>query len=168
MKWLGYPICGLASAALTAWMFSGGHFVGPDRRLDPPSFDFSYIDFVSIMLTILTVMLAALAIGIGLIAFSTIAEIKKEAGRIAIAATESVLEDVPDRVSNEVQKSVEEQLPETMEAKLVTVIENAGKTGVLDTALQKALARITFGGAQSNSELTEGFDPENDREGDNA
>jgi hypothetical protein len=149
-------------------MFSGGHFVGPARRLDPPSFDFSYTDFVSVLLTILAVMLAALAIGIGLVAFRTIAEIKKEAGRVAIAATESVLESVPDRVSSAVQTSVEEQLPETMEAKLVTVIENAGKTGVLDTALQKALARMAFGGAQSNSELAEGFDPENDREGDDA
>lgn len=167
MKWLGYPICGLASAAFTAWMYNGGHFVGPARRLDPPSFDFSYSDFVSILLTILAVMLAALAIGIGLVAFRTIAEIKKEAGRIAVTATETVLADVPDRVSNAVQKSVEEHLPETMEAKLVTVIENAGKSGVLDTALQKALARMAFGGAQSNSELAEGFDPENDREGDN-
>lgn len=168
MKWLGYPLCGFASAGLTSWMYSGGHFVGPARRLNPPTFDLSYSDFVSVLLTILAVILAALTIGIGMIAFRTIAEIKKEAGLSATKVAETVLKDVPERVAGEVKKSVEEQLPETMEAKLVTVIENAGKTGVLDSALQKALARMAFGGAQSNSELAEDFDPENYKEGNDA
>jgi len=53
----------------------------------------AYLNFVSVMLTAVTVVLAALAIGIGIIAAYTFREIKDEAKRTAKVAAKEVSDD---------------------------------------------------------------------------
>ena len=142
--------------------------MGPARRLNPPTVDLAYSDFISIMLTILAIVLAALAIGIGVIAFRTIAEIKDEARTIAQKTSKDVVEaelkTVPERVAKAVDRQVQDRLPKAIEDQLQDAIEKAGKSGALDEALQKALARLSFGGG----ELAPGFEATEDEENDNA
>ncbi len=83
MRLISYILVAVISSALTAWMFTGGHIIGPSKALNPPTLELGYSDFVSILLTVLGLILAALAIVIGIVAFRTIAEIKREAKRIA-------------------------------------------------------------------------------------
>ena len=92
MKYVPYIAVALLSSALTAGMFTGGRFVGASRSLTPPTFDISYSDFVSFLLTVLAVILGALALGIGIVAFRTITEIKQEARRIALEHTKTEVE----------------------------------------------------------------------------
>lgn len=172
MKLLSYVVIAVISSGFTAWMFSGGHLVGPARRLNPPTVDLAYADFVSILLTVLAIILAALAISIGIIAFRTIAEIKDEARKIAQesskAEVEAVLNTVPERVAESVDAQVQDRLPKAIEDQLQDAIEAAGRTGRLDEALQKALARMSFGGVETNRELQPGFEATGDEENDNA
>lgn len=170
MKLIPYALIAIVSSAFTAWMFNGGHFVGPARQLNPPSFEFSYSDFISAMLTILALVLAALAIGIGVVAFRTIKEIKEDAARLAKehahTEIERALKTIPDRVNSNVAEQVIEQLPKAIEDRLENALENAGKAGILDDALEKAMAKMSFGGGMSNKELDPKFEKVND-EGDN-
>ena len=145
-------------------MFTGAHIIGPSKALNPPTLELAYSDFVSILLTVLGLILAALAIVIGIVAFRTIAEIKREAGRIAEehskAEVERSLEAVPERVANAVEEQVNERLP----AAIDQAVEKAGKEGRLDEALQKAMMLFSAGGGAMNAELQPDFEESNDEE----
>tara|TARA_R110002126_G_scaffold52897_35_gene143501 strand:- start:3233 stop:3613 length:381 start_codon:yes stop_codon:yes gene_type:complete len=122
-------------------MFTGGGVIGPSKALSPPTFNLTYSDFISILLTALGLILAALAIVIGLIAFRTIGEIKREA-------------------VNRVEKQVKEDLP----AAINEAVEKAGKEGRLDDALQNALMQFSFGGGAMNYELQPDFEEQSNKE----
>ena len=139
-----YFLIAIISSAFTAWMFTGGHVIGPSKALSPPTLNLTYSDFVSILLTALGLILAALAIVIGLIAFRTIGEIKREA-------------------VNRVEKQVKEDLP----AAIDEAVEKAGKEGRLDEALQKALMQFSVGGGVMNEELQQGFEEQSNEENNN-
>ena len=164
MKFAFYVLVAVVSSALTAWMFIGGHFIGPSKALNPPTFELTYSDFVSVLLTALGLILAALAIFIGLVAFRTIGEIKREAERIAEDHSKSEvnrsLESVPDRVAEAVEEQVKERLP----AAIDHAVEKAGKEGRLDEALQKAMMQISAGGGMMNAELQPDFEKPKDEE----
>ena len=157
-----------ASWGATAWTLNGGQVVGPSQAQSPSTLEMSYSDFVSILLTALGLILAALAIVIGIVAFRTIGEIKREAGRIAEQHSKSEVENslqaVPDRVATAVQEQVSEHLPSAIDE----AVERLGKEGRLDEALQKAMMQFTAGGGVMNEELQPGFENPNDEENPNA
>ena len=162
MRLLSYVATVFATFWATAWLFSGQQIVGPSIKPQPPNIELSYTDFVSVLLTVLGIILAALAIGIGIIAFRTMGEIKKEAGRIAEAHASTevkrALKNVPELTSTSVEQHVKEYLPDAIESGLDDAIEKAGKAGRLDAALERAIAKLGSGGGQSNRELEQGFD----------
>lgn len=158
MRFVPYAVVALCSSILTAWMYSGGNFVGPSAAMNPPTFEFSYSDFVSVLLTILGLILASLALVIGVVAFRTIGEIKREAGRIAEEHSKSEVEkslaSVPDRVAKAVGEEVRGRLPMAIDQ----AVEKAGKEGRLDDALQKAIMQMSAGGGMMNAELQPEFE----------
>lgn len=164
MRLLSYVLVVVISMALTAWMFTGGHIIGPSKELNPPTLDLAYSDFVSILLTGLGLILAALTIVIGIVAFRTIGEIKREARRIAEehskSEVEKSLQAVPDRVAKAVEGQVNEHLPSAIDE----VVERLGKEGRLDEALQKAMMQFSTGGGAMNAELQPDFEKLNDEE----
>lgn len=168
MRLISYIIIAVISSAFTAWMFTGGHLIGPSKALNPPTFELTYSDFVSILLTVLGVVLAALAIVVGIVAFRTIGEIKREAERIAKehskAEVERSLEAVPGRVAKAVEGQVNERLP----AAIDLAVEKAGREGRLDEALQKAMMQFSAGGGVMNTELQPDFEKPSDEENTNA
>ena len=129
MKLASYILVAVVSSAFTVWMFVGGHVIGPSKVPNPPTFELTYSDFVSALLTVLGLVLASLAIVIGIIAFRTIGEIKREAGRIAEehskSEVERILDSVPDRVAKAVGREVKERLP----AAIDDAVEKAGREG---------------------------------------
>jgi hypothetical protein len=167
MKYFGYILVGIVSSALTFWAVSGGYVVGPSLTLSPPRVELTYADFLSALLTILGLILAALAIVIGLVAFQTIGDIKREARRIAEehskSEVERSLETVPERVGKSVQEQVSKHLPSAIDE----AVEKAGKEGRLDEALQKAMMQFTAGGGEMNAELQPDFEKSSDAEGKN-
>ena len=158
MKYVPYVLIALASAAFTAWMFEGSHFIGPSKSISPPTFDFSYSDFVSFLLTVLAIIITALALVIGLVAFRTIGEIKREARRIAQEHSKSEVERSLDEVPERVTKAVEQEVKERLPGAIDNAVEEAGKAGRLDEALQKAIMQVSIGGAVANSELQPEFE----------
>ena len=158
MKFTSYIAIALASAAFTAWMFEGGHFVGPSRSLKPPTFDITYSDFISLLLTVLIVIIASLALTIGLIAFRTIGEIKREARRIAQDHSKLEVERSLEKVSERVTKAVEQEVKELLPGAIDRAVEEASKAGRLDEALQKAIMQISIGGGPANTELQPEYD----------
>ena len=158
MKALAYIVIGVLTSAITAWVFVGGYIVGPSRSPTPPTLALSYSDFISVLLTVLAIVLTALAIVIGIIAFRTIGEIKNEARRIAQqyskSEVERSLEDVPSRVSAAVEAEVRQRLPGAIDK----AVEDAGRAGRLDEALQKAMMQFSAGGGTTNLELQPEFE----------
>jgi len=63
-----------------------------------------YLNFVGVMLTALTVFLAAMAIGIGIIAAYTFTELKKEATSVAKEESNNVSERIAKATANEVAR----------------------------------------------------------------
>ena len=168
MKAAGYILIGVISSAITAWVFIGGMFFGPSRSPTPPTFHLSYSDFISLLLTVLAIVLTALALVIGIIAFRTIGEIKKEARIIAQehskSEVERSLEHVPRRVSEAVAAEVRQRLPDAIDKG----VESAGRAGRLDEALQKAIMQFSTGGGITNLELQPDFETPATKEDNNA
>lgn len=168
MKFISYVLAAVIGSALTAWMFTGGHFIGPSRALNPPTFELTYSDFVSVLLTTLGLILAALAIVVGIIAFRTIGEIKREAGRIAEEHSKKEVEQSLDSVPERVATAVEEQVNERLPAAIDDAVEKAGREGRLDEALQKAIMQFSAGGGTMNAELQPDFEKPKAEEDTNA
>ena len=110
------------------------------------------------MLTVLAIVLTALALVIGIVAFRTIGEIKTEARRIAQkyskSEVERSLEKVPSRVSEAVAAEVRQRMPGAIDK----AVEEAGREGRLDEALQKAMMQFSTGGGITNLELQPEFE----------
>ena len=168
MRFASYVLIAVVSSAFTVWMFVGGHVIGPSKALNPTTFELTYSDFVSVLLTVLGLVLAVLAIIIGIIAFRTIGEIKREARRIAEehskSEVERILESIPERVAQAVGGEVKERLP----AAIDDAVEKAGREGRLDEALQKAIMQFSAGGGIMNAELQPDFEKPKDEEDNNA
>lgn len=137
MRFVYYFLSASLGAALTLWALTG-QVIGPSKLVTPATIEFSYSDFVSATLTALGLILAALAIGIGIVAFRTIGEIKREAQRIA---------------EDHAKKSLEQQVRERLPAEIDAAVEKLGREGRLDEALQKAIMQISVGGGVTNAEL---------------
>lgn len=164
MRFVGYIVVALCSSGFTALMFYGGVFVGPSQVVNPPRFEFSYSDFVSFLLTVLAIILTALALVIGLVAFRTISEIKREAGRIAEEHSKAEVERRLAKVPEQVKEEVISNMPEAMRAELADAI----KRGEFEATVFKGLLQISLGGGLMNRELQPGFEEQEGEEDRNA
>ena len=162
-RFVPYILTAVACSAIAALIFyglifHGGVFVGPSNVPSPPRFEFTYSDFVSFLLTVLAVILTALILIIGLVAFRTIAEIKHEARRIAARHSKSEVEralaDVPVRVAEAVELEVKQRLPSEIDS----AVEEAVKTGRMDTPILRAILQTSMGGGTMNEELQPEFE----------
>lgn len=158
MRWIGYVLVAVLSSVATSWMYSGGHFVGPARRLDPPSTEFAYSDFVSIGLTVVTVVLGALALVIGIVAFKTVREIKQDAAAVASDTINEHMKTVPDQVNTSVDVLVKLRLPAVIQEEVTREIEAYAKDGRLGQIIERANLRRSFYNPEAEKELQPGFD----------
>lgn len=127
--------------------------------------DLQYTDFVSIMFTGATVILAGLAIMITVVAFYTFREIKNEASRKAEKAAEDKIKELEKSMQEQAEAAVEEMiLKGNVDDKLDDRIRNLLSSEQLNdlvTRYQQATKSASIGGM---NELEEEFDPEDDGE----
>lgn len=109
------------------------------------SVDLSYTDFVTVMFSGATLVLAAVALIVGLVAIFTYTGIKDEARRTIHAAVDRQMDALDERIEREVGEEAEE--------KITRAIERAGRNGALDRALERALMAIEQGGTKLSGEL---------------
>jgi hypothetical protein len=89
----------------------------------------TYLSFVSVMLTAVTVVLAALAIGIGLVAAFTFKEIKDEAKAFARLATE----DAVTAAEKSIAKAIETELsPNAIQSRIDKIAFATKSTDAMD------------------------------------
>lgn len=151
MRTLGKAIGVVAIAAIasvaTLWASGGGALVGPHSGVALMRIEVTYMDFVSVLLTVLTIVLAALAIGIGYVAFRTIKEIKEDARKIATdTATEtmnSLTAGLPGQVEITVDSIVRKELPQEIKRNVVLAIEEYAKSGELGKLLERAYIQMS-------------------------
>lgn len=162
MRWIGYPLVAILSFAAAAWMYSGGHLVGPARRITPSKIELSYADFVSVGLTVVTVVLGALALVIGIVAFKTVREIKGDAAKVASKYSTDTIEhhmkSIPSQVNTSVDAIVEERLPSIIQQEVTREIETYAVDGRLALIVEKANLRRSFLNPEADEELQPGFD----------
>lgn len=69
-----------------------------------PELDISYADFVSFLLTVVTIVLAMVAVGVGVVAAYTFREIKGDARKAVQKEIAKELQDLPRRIQEEVDR----------------------------------------------------------------
>jgi len=134
--------------------------------LDPPTIDFTYSDFVSVILTVVTVVLGALALVIGIVAFKTVREIKQDAAAVANEHSSATIEEhmktVPGQVNTSVDALVRLRLPAVIQEEVTREIEVYAKDGRLGEIIEKANLRRSFYNPEAEEELQPGFDEQQD------
>ena len=105
VAWLGGTLFGFVTCLLLFSLGVVDHVDGiPGAEKEPALALPTYLSFISVMLTAITAVLAAVAIGIGVIAAYTFREIKDEARE---AANKKVNELVEDKLSDsEIQRRI--------------------------------------------------------------
>lgn len=133
----------------------------PWQQIDP-----SRGDYVDLLLTLVTVLLAAVgiavtvgAVAIGLVAFKTLSEIKSDASK---AASQSADEKIQEAMANELQpavyEGVTESLPDALKGALLDddlahkILEEMAERGELDEVLERVVMRVQSGGPEYSEE----------------
>ena len=149
MKILGYTLAAFSGAIIIIVAVNLGVLVLP-QKIAPSSatieLNLRYTDFLTVMFAGATLVLAALAIMVGVVAIFTYQGIKDEAGR-TIEKTVAIK-----------SKQLDIQIQEHIQIAL----EKAGREGALDEALERALVSIGLGGGRLDQEADQ--DPEQDTE----
>ena len=107
MRFLSYVVILALGGLLGYFIKSYGVIHGPyssQISYSLPELHITYSDFVSILLTLVTIVLAAVAIGIGVIAAYTFREIKDDARKAVKIEVEKRLEDLPDTIRGQVNR----------------------------------------------------------------
>lgn len=145
--------------------------MGPHKGLAHMSIEVTYMDFVSVLLTVLTIVLAALAIGIGYVAFRTINEIKEDARKIgtetATQTMKKLTEDLPSQVETTVDSIVKKELPPEIKRNVIIAIEEYAKSGQLGKLLEQAYIQMSTIDPTAAQELADETEQEKQREGEN-
>lgn len=152
---LAFVLGGLAIYALSNY----DHFVGPstlNKSRTLPTLEMSYADFVTVMFTGATLVLAGVALIVGIVAVFSYQGIKREARSAIADEVKNSMTTLDGQISSEVKEQAENQM--------VELFKNAGTGGELDEALQKALLALGQGNAESSGELEVAFDPDDDGE----
>lgn len=126
-------------------------FNGPSYNLGQSAFpviNLSYSDFVTIMFTGATLVLAGVAIVIGIVAAISWRGMKDEARRSIRKEVREQAKKIDQRISHEAKEEIKK-----------AVIE-AGQDGLLNEALERALIAINQGKSKLSGELESEFDPE--------
>lgn len=147
MKWAFGAVGLFCGAGLTVILTQNGTLVLPEtggRTSGAPVFELpTYLTFIGTMLTAVTVVLAAVAIGIGLIAAFTIREIRENA-KEAVVEARRIAKDAKDEAAVGRKEALQK-------------VEEALSKEAFD---ERVAAYITKQRRISVSELEEGFDPE--------
>lgn len=164
MRTLGYALAAILGAAFTIFAANLGIVVLPEK-LTPKSvaleLDLSYTDFLTVMFAGTTLVLTALAIFVGLVAFFTYQGIKDEAVRSIEKAVEEKAPQLHEKIeqrSDELFKSKSEQLDEQIKQHIQGALERAGRDGKLDDALQRALVSMGMGLSTLDREASQDSD----------
>ena len=149
MKILGYTLAAFSGAIIIIVAVNFGILVLPEKIAPSNAvieLNLRYTDLLTVMFAGATLVLAALAIMVGVVAIFTYQGIKDEAGR-TIEKTVAV-------------KS--KQLDSQIQRRIQIALEKAGREGALDEALERALVSIGIGGGRLDQEVDQ--DPEQDTE----
>ncbi len=129
---LGAIVGGFAAVIAMVWLFGWGTQLG----VAPASFDPTRADYVDLLLTLVTILLAAIglavtvgAVVIGLVALKTLREIKDEA-------------------SSEAKAAAAKTIAETMDNTLTEMAQR----GELDEVLERVANRMQAGGPEDNDD----------------
>ncbi len=168
---LGVIFVAIVASVATLWASGGGTLVGPNKGRAPLSVEVTYMDFVSVLLTVLTIVLAALAIGIGFVAFRTIKEIKEDARKIATdTATETMAKltkDLPVQVETTVHSFVSKKLPAAIKENVILTIEQYAKSGELGKLLERAYIQMSTLDPETAKEFADETEQAKQKEGEN-
>ena len=168
---LGAIAIAVLSSVATLWAIGERTIVGPHRALAPMNVEVTYMDFVSVLLTVLTIVLAALAIGVGLVAFRTIKEIKEDARKIATeTATQTMkklTEDLPGQVEAAVDAIVKKDLPAEIKRNVIVAIEEYAKSGELGKLLERAYFQMSALDPETAREFADETEQVKQKEGEN-
>lgn len=136
-----------------------GTITGPSvlsKNAALPTINLEYTDFLTVIFTGATLVLAGVALIVGIVAMFTYQGIKREARNAIEDEVKKRMEKIDERITKEVG--------EQAETKLTELFENAGAGGEFDEVLQKALLALGQGNAESSGELEVEFDPNDDGE----
>ena len=164
MRVLGYLAVGMVvGAALALALTHFDQIVGPSKRglaVDVSTLDMSYTDFVTVMFTGATLVLAGVALVVALVAIFTYQGLKQEARRAVLDAAGEAKEQALKTLNAEVERQVatidariEKEVGIEAEDKIARVIQRAGRDGAFDEALQRALIAMGMGGVRLAEEL---------------
>ena len=151
MRALSYALASIFGAACIIVSANLGFLTLPQRLTPKDStleLNLGYTDFLTVMFAGTTLVLTALAIFVGLVAFFTYQGIKDEATRSIENAVESKAPEVYDKIeehSQELFDSKTAELDQQIEQHIQEALERAGRDGKLDEALQRALVSINMG-----------------------
>ena len=109
MRILSYLLALLLGAGLVYLFTSFDAISGPSvvrASESGATLNITYADFLSVMLTVVTIVLAALAIGVGLLAFRTVKEIKTDAR----SAVKSEVDNAMEGVKNTIEQTVAQMM----------------------------------------------------------
>lgn len=120
---------------------SGPSFLQNAKKF--PDLEMSYSDFLTVMFSAATLVLAGVALIVGIVAIFTYQGIKLEARNAIQDETDERMKQVDAQIS----KEIEEQAAE--------LLKKAGRGGEFDKALQSALMAINQGAAELDGELEE-------------
>lgn len=170
-KILGVVAIAVIASVATLWASGGGALVGPHSGGAAMRIEVTYMDFVSVLLTVLTIVLGALAIGISYVAFRTIKEIKEDARKIATDTATKTMSDLtaglPGQVEETVDAIVKQTLPPEIKQNVVLAIEEYAKSGELGKLLQRAYFQMSALDPTAAEELAAETDQVKQKEGEN-
>lgn len=162
-----------AVAAVVCWAGWGAPVQGT-THLDP-----TRADYVDLLLTLVTICLAAVglavtvgALVIGLVALKTLREIKDDAATAAKdAAAKKIMETMDAQLEPNVNAKVSEALPPALKAALLNdelghrILKEMAQRGDFDDVLERVAVRMQGGGPEPDPEYEEQYI---DEEGDQA
>ncbi len=166
MRALGFLALGtIIGAALALALTHFDRIVGPSNiglAIEVSTLDISYTDFVTVMFTGATLVLAGVALVVALVAIFTYQGLKQEARRAVLDAAGEAKGQALKTLNEEVERQVaaieariEKEVGIEAEDKIARVIERAGRDGALDKALERALIAIGAVGVRLPEELAQ-------------
>lgn len=150
-----------AAAAIITWHGWGDSAAGQATHIDP-----TRSDYVDLLLTLTTVLLAAIGIAvtvgalvIGMVALKTLREIKDEAATDAkLAAAGQIEQTMADELQPNVNARVQEVLPDALQEALMRdelahrILTEMAQRGELDEVLERVAMRVQGTGADAPDE----------------
>lgn len=130
----------------------------PTQVAPKVSFSVTYSDFLAITLTAMTVVIGVGAIVIALIAFRTIADIKRNAEKAAqdhvSKAVNTEIEGLSGKITSSIENNVNVILPSHISDKLASLLAEMQRNGELSTLMETTILRMSQMDAATADELS--------------